>query len=106
MAGSGCRMPDPGPARHRLPALDRRLSSCRHRYTFDHTIYSGDDRHGILASCEFGEDAAQKAYKAAIEESRDFPDEVKHMISNQQTLLKMSHDLIRNQRDQYKEAVR
>jgi uncharacterized protein (TIGR02284 family) len=68
--------------------------------------FSGHDATSVLEACEYGEDAAQKAYKAAIEESRDFPDEIKHMISNQRTLLKMSHDLIRNQRDQYKEAVR
>lgn len=68
--------------------------------------FSGHDATSVLEACEYGEDAAQKAYQAAIGESRDFPDEVKHMISNQQTLLKMSHDLVRNQRDQYKEAVR
>jgi uncharacterized protein (TIGR02284 family) len=27
--------------------------------------FGGDDRKGVLASCEFGEDAAQRAYKDA-----------------------------------------
>jgi uncharacterized protein (TIGR02284 family) len=68
--------------------------------------FSGNDTQSTLKSCEFGEDAAQRAYKKAIEESAEFPEEVKHMIRNQQHLLKMSHDLIRNQRDENKEAVR
>ena len=40
--------------------------------------FGGDDRHGILASCEFGEDAAQKAYKDALNENdkSDTGDEV------------------------------
>ena len=63
--------------------------------------FSGDDTQSMLEACEFGEDAAQRAYRDALEESADFPDEIKHMIKNQQHLLKMSHDLIRNQRDEH-----
>ena len=66
--------------------------------------FTGGDTKSTLEACEFGEDAAQRAYKSAIEESADFPDEVKHMIRNQQHLLKMTHDLIRDQRNESKEA--
>ncbi len=67
--------------------------------------FSGDATTSTLAVCEFGEDAVQRAYKEAVAESKDFPDDIQHMIKNQQHLLKMSHDLIRNQRDQNQEVV-
>lgn len=68
--------------------------------------FTGDDVVSTLEACEFGEDAAQRAYRSALEESKEFPDEIREMISNQQHTLKLSHDLIKSQRDQYKEAVR
>jgi uncharacterized protein (TIGR02284 family) len=58
-----------------------------------------------LEACEFGEDAAQRAYKEAVAESKDFPEPIRHMIKNQQHLLKMAHDLIRNQRNQNHEMA-
>ena len=31
--------------------------------------FGGDNRKGILSSCEFGEDAAQRAYKSALDDN-------------------------------------
>ena len=67
--------------------------------------FSANDTQSTLSSCEFGEDAAQRAYQDALETSAEFPSEVTQLIANQKDLLKMSHDLIRNQRDQFKTAV-
>lgn len=67
--------------------------------------FSGHDTHSTLEACEFGEDAAQRAYKAALAVDDDFPADIKHMISSQKNLLKMSHDLIKTQRDQHKEMA-
>jgi len=67
--------------------------------------FSGNDAHSILSSCEFGEDAAQRAYSDAVDASDNFPPDVKQVIENQKELLKMSHNLIRNQRDQFKVTV-
>ena len=67
--------------------------------------FSGKDTQSTLSSCEFGEDAAQRAYKDAIEEGKDFPLEVRQLIENQKELLEMSHDLIRNHRDQFKTVL-
>ena len=67
--------------------------------------FSGNDTESTLSSCEFGEDAAQRAYKDAIEASSEFPTDVKQLIVRQKELLKMSHDLIKNQRDQHKSTV-
>ena len=62
-------------------------------------VFTGKDRHTILANCEFGEDAAQKAYKAALAEEH-LPHFLYEMISAQKELLRESHDEIRSLRDQ------
>ncbi len=62
-------------------------------------LFSGKDRHAILASCEGGEDAAQKAYKEALEEE-DLTMDVKSMIRSQQAELKQAHDQVKALRDQ------
>ena len=61
-------------------------------------LFSGKDRHAILEACETGEDAAQKAYKAALEED-DLPGFLRDMITSQKELLKKSHDEIKALRD-------
>lgn len=65
--------------------------------------FSGDDAKAMLEACEFGEDAAQKAYKTALDRSEEYPASVRHLIEDQKNMLKMSHDLIRSRRDEYKE---
>lgn len=59
--------------------------------------FSGKDRKAILASCEFGEDAAQKAYEQALKE--DIPAEIRTLITDQKAGLKQSHDKIKRLRD-------
>ena len=61
--------------------------------------FSGDDRKTVLESCEFGEDAAQKAYKAALEERGELIPEAVSTIREQQQTLKISHDKIKQMRD-------
>ncbi|HEU5289172.1 MAG TPA: PA2169 family four-helix-bundle protein [Cyclobacteriaceae bacterium] len=70
--------------------------------------FSGEDTAAltVLEMCDFGEDATQWAYKEVIEQSNDFPEEIRRMIMKQQFLLKMSQDLIRNQRNQDHEVTR
>jgi len=63
--------------------------------------FSGDDRKSALQSCEFGEDAAQKAYKEALKET-ELDAETRQLISTQQAALKDSHDLIKSLRDSAK----
>jgi uncharacterized protein (TIGR02284 family) len=61
--------------------------------------FTGKDRKAILASCEFGEDAAQKAYEAALSSDESLPMELRQLIANQKASLKTSHDLIKQYRD-------
>ena len=60
--------------------------------------FGGDDRKGVLASCEFGEDAAQKAYKDALEEDDLNPD-VRVTIEQQKGTLRQAHDKVKMMRD-------
>lgn len=62
------------------------------------TSFSGKDRQSILNSCEFGEDAAVKAYKSAIQE-QDLVPEAFDLIYRQAQLQRASHDVIKAYRE-------
>ncbi len=64
--------------------------------------FSGKDRQAILESCEFGEDAAQKAYKEALASDAEMGAETRQLITSQQASLKKSHDIIKKYRDAQK----
>lgn len=59
---------------------------------------TGKNRKAILASCEFGEDAAQRAYDSALE-SEDLTGEIRTMVTGQKAKLLKSHDTIKMMRD-------
>jgi len=61
--------------------------------------FTGSDRKAILASCEFGEDAAQKAYNEALKSDAEISADVRQLIMDQKTSLKKSHDQIKLMRD-------
>ena len=61
-------------------------------------VFTGHDRKTVLSNCEAGEDAAQKAYKAALEDE-DLPEYLHSIILNQKEKLKRSHDKIKALRD-------
>lgn len=61
--------------------------------------FTGHDRKAILASCEFGEDAAQRAYEAALSDDSGLDADCRALVSEQQQSLKNSHDLIKRYRD-------
>ncbi len=61
--------------------------------------FSGKDRTAILASCEFGEDAAQEAYEDALESDAEMSAEIRQLITSQKADLKTAHDMIKKYRD-------
>lgn len=61
-------------------------------------VFTGKDRKTILNNCEFGEDAAQKAYKTALEED-DLSANLRAIISEQKAELRISHDQVKSLRD-------
>ena len=62
--------------------------------------FTGHSRHEILESCEYGEDAAQRAYATALEHE-GLPRYLRETIIEQQETLKTAHDEIKALRDQY-----
>lgn len=61
-------------------------------------VFTGHDRKTVLENCEFGEDAAQKAYDTALS-SDNLPSDVRSLLSQQKQALKASHDRIKLLRD-------
>jgi len=63
-------------------------------------LFTGHDRHTVLENCEFGEDAALKAYDTALHDE-DLPAYIREMLLDQNETLLDAHDEIKNLRDQY-----
>ena len=60
--------------------------------------FTGHSRKAVLENCEFGEDAAQKAYKSALEDE-DLQGSSRDLVSRQKQSLRVSHDKIKMMRD-------
>jgi len=61
-------------------------------------VFTGHDRKTVLNNCEFGEDAAQKAYKMALE-TEGLSADLRSTITEQKADLRTSHDKIKALRD-------
>jgi uncharacterized protein (TIGR02284 family) len=61
--------------------------------------FAGHDRQSVLESCEYGEDAAQKAYNSALASDAEITTEVRQLITSQQATLRIAHNLIKKYRD-------
>ncbi len=66
--------------------------------------FTGKDRQSVLEACEFGEDAAQKAYTDALASDAEIDANTRQLITDQQGLLKTSHDIIKKYTDMHKAA--
>ncbi len=66
------------------------------------SAFSTEERKSVLELCEFGEDAAQKAYEEALASDADMSTDVRQMITSQQQNLRTSHDVIKKYRDLHK----
>jgi uncharacterized protein (TIGR02284 family) len=68
---------------------------------------TGNDRKAILDSCEYGEDAALKAYKKVLIQDHQITNQGEQdMLNKQYALLKADHDKIKALRDFIKEEVK
>jgi uncharacterized protein (TIGR02284 family) len=61
----------------------------------------GHDRKTVLANCEFGEDAAQKAYDTALNSDVEFEPSIRDLVVRQKAVLKSGHDEVKRLRDMY-----
>ena len=60
---------------------------------------TGKDRKAILDNCEFGEDAAQKAYDLALNADAELEPSLRDLIVRQKAVLKTGHDEVKRLRD-------
>lgn len=60
---------------------------------------TGKNRKTILDNCEFGEDAAQKAYDMALNTDEDLNPSIREIIVRQKSALRESHDEVKRLRD-------
>jgi uncharacterized protein (TIGR02284 family) len=60
---------------------------------------TGKDRKTILDNCEFGEDAAQKAYDMALNADVEYEPSLRDLIVRQKATLKAEHDEVKRLRD-------
>lgn len=82
------------------PASDTTVSGKIYRVWMDvKNVFTGADRESILESCEFGEDAAQKAYNDALHTDAELDADTRQLIMDQKDSLKNSHDIIKKYRD-------
>lgn len=64
-------------------------------------LFTGKDRQTVLNNCEYGEDAAQKAYKEALK-TENLPAYLFALISKQKEELRTAHDEVKSLRNQEK----
>ncbi|RYZ57151.1 MAG: PA2169 family four-helix-bundle protein [Chitinophagaceae bacterium] len=60
---------------------------------------TGKDRKTILDNCEFGEDAAQKAYDLALNSDVEIEPSLRDLIVRQKAVLRTGHDEVKRLRD-------
>ncbi|TMI96586.1 MAG: PA2169 family four-helix-bundle protein [Bacteroidetes bacterium] len=70
------------------------------------SAFSRSERKSVLEECEYGEDAAQKAYEKALDPDNDLPPDVRTLVQEEKNNLRSSHDTIRNYRDMQRSADR
>lgn len=63
---------------------------------------TGHDRQTVLNNCEFGEDAAQKAYDTALNSDVELEPSIRDLIVRQKAALKSGHDEVKRLRDMHK----
>jgi len=70
------------------------------------SAFSKSERKSVLEECEYGEDAAQKAYEKALDTDNDLPADVLALITEEKANLRSAHDTIRNYRDLHRDLDR
>ena len=62
-------------------------------------VVTGHDRKTVLNNCEFGEDAAQKAYDMALNSDTELEMSLRELLVSQKAKLKVGHDEVKRLRD-------
>jgi uncharacterized protein (TIGR02284 family) len=82
------------------PSQDTTTSGKIYRVWMDVSgAYTGHNRQIVLENCEYGEDAAKRAYKTALETDIEWDVETRGIVLNQQASIIAAHDEIKRLRD-------
>ncbi len=82
------------------PATDTTVSGKIYRTWMDiKAAFASKERLSVLEACEFGEDAAQKAYDEALGSDAEMNAEIRQLIMDQKSSLRTSHNIIKKYRD-------
>ena len=63
------------------------------------SVVTGHDRKTVLENCEFGEDAAQKAYDMALNNELELETSLRDLLVRQKTQLRVGHDEVKKLRN-------
>lgn len=87
------------------PASDSSQSGEIYRvWTDSHAGMTERDRKSIISRCEFGEDAALRAYQSAVAAKATLPAGVSQIIDDQHANIRAAHDVVKRYRDMH-EAI-
>jgi len=64
---------------------------------------ASNDRKAILASCEFGEDAAKRTYDSILDDPEGVTGELLQLVRAQRSSIQHGHDTVKQLRDSTKE---
>ena len=85
------------------PASDTTAAGKIYRAWMDvKATFTGHDLQAILNACEYGEDAAQRSYKTAMEDDADVSSDVSELIVEQKSSLQRELDAVKEFRDSLK----
>lgn len=84
------------------PAKDSTQSGKIYRVWMDiKSAATAHDRKSIVSLCEFGEDAALKAYNEALKSDAEIPADIRQVIVNQRANIQSAHDVVKRYRDMH-----
>lgn len=83
-----------------VPTDDTSAASKLHRTWIDiKSVFTGKDRHSVLAAAESGEDTILKTYNEALNDNNGLPTDVMQVVQRQKQELLQSHNMVKALRD-------
>jgi len=83
-----------------VPTNDTSAASKLHRTWIDiKSVFTGKDRHSVLAAAEQGEDTILKTYNEALQNNNGLPTDLLQVVQRQKQELLQSHNMVKALRD-------
>ena len=83
-----------------IPTDETSAASKLHRTWIDiKSVFTGKDRHAVLATAEQGEDTILKTYNEALQNNNGLPVDLVQVVQRQKQELLQSHNMVKALRD-------